>query len=174
MRANAPEVARALDEISHFTPREIQEAVFVAQFLPIIAGDAGTNLNPWIDMAGGPFNPVNVMNGREFLFQVPALADNRDNMLSGLKGVDVQAEVVRAFQEGQSVPALGDARVNMLASRFGQNPINTANVVALNAIFKRYNYPLITVDNIPLDAIQSTPIGQLGYDPTDESGDVLM
>lgn len=174
MKVNSPEVAKALDQLAHFSPREIQENVFVSQYLPILAGDAGTNLNPWIDLAGGPFNPVNVLNGSEFLFQVPPLASNDNDMFKDLEQVNVQAEVIRAFQEGQNVPAMGDARVHLLANRFGRNKVNTANVVALNAIFQRYGYPLIELANAPGATVQGTPQNNLGYDPMDDSGDVRM
>ena len=157
------DLSRALDEVCNFRPRRLQEAIFVKDFLPILAGGPGANLNSWIDVAGGPFNPVNVHRGEEFLFQVPALADNRDEMFEQLKGISVQRTVTAAFQEAQSLPALGDAKIiNELVSRQGSNTFSYNTLAALNDIFKRYNYPVFQLPHVANDGVVSQGVYQQG------------
>lgn len=158
---------KALVELSQPHPRAIEESAFVKEFLPLLASKEPVDLRPYIDMAGGPFNPVDVYRGEEWLYRVPALADDRDEMFAGLQGVNVQRAVNEAFAQSQAMPALGDAVIlHELKDRMKFNPISLNTVVVLNQIFERYGYPKIELPAEVQGAVQSTNLAETSEKPS--------
>lgn len=161
-------VLTALRDLATFSPVQMQESEFVSDFLPMLAADTEVNLLPWVEKAGGPFNPVDVFQGETFLYQVPALLDSRDDMLNGLKDVDVRSVVMKAVQESNDIPRLGDRTIiRELKDRFGTNPLSASTMISLNSIFKRYGYKEYDLGLVPEDAIQSTNLINTNVDDDD-------
>lgn len=139
----------------------VDERRFVAVFLPMFAGDAeqpylnhGANIDTWRKIAGGPNKEVVIIadNGGE-LFRVPPLFDMEALQPLGTTNI------------GRGIPSISDmlARANLIAKQgkraydtfvedelarrsfmFSDKKHEDEYIERWNAIFTRYNRPLIS------------------------------
>lgn len=134
---------QALDALVKTEPRSIQESEFKRYFLPLFSANTVSNgkveINYWLAIAESPYLPVNVYNGRTFLFQVPPLLSSSDNVLQGLSGESVYEHIATAQLKYNVMPKLGEVHMRRwLTDRLGSKRIDIAVARQWNKIFERY------------------------------------
>ncbi len=151
---------KALDQINDTSITRMPERVFVDVYLPFFAGDNplpyDVGLNHWINLAGGPYKAVHVVdNSNVVLFTVPSVL-NRDSVAPVVRrngdGVPMIADVVANAQAlGKQNPveakryldAHFSQRMGLMKSAKNADPIKQL----WNDIFARYNRPSMFDDN---------------------------
>ena len=95
----------------------IQESVFVKQYLPMFAAnpekvDGIIYVNTWINVAGSPFQAVDVYNGSEFLYRVPPLLNSDDTMLKNIgRNGSIHETLQEAALKANVIPKLGEHHI---------------------------------------------------------------
>jgi siroheme synthase (precorrin-2 oxidase/ferrochelatase) len=141
----------------------VPEATFVTYFLPTFCnedphpeGDALTWLSRWRDIAGGPFFPVNIVDTKTgaFLYQVPSLLD-RHAVQVGVSNPGTPSILSMITTAGQFANVHPQAGQNYILKNIrnynlfsGSAARMLARTEAWNQIFKRYNKPLIVVQEV--------------------------
>lgn len=138
-----------LKAVADYDRPKLQESVFVKRYLHYFTGQAPVQLATaqWLEVAGSPFAEVDVYNGNEFLFRVPALLASNARTLDGLSNISVYraAELVGAHYNVH--PKLGDSKLHQLiTSRLGNRPEHRDVIRRWNVIFQRYDIPLIPLE----------------------------
>lgn len=156
---NSPVYNERLDELdktlvdivgtlsSSLPVKNIQEDIFQHVFLPIFLGETlvshGATIDTWVNYAGGPYLPVNVINKEnELLFQVPSLY-RREVVNSNIQRKENIADIMNMAKKHHELsPKRGDAyRVaglnNLLQDMYNTEKFLT-NFEEWNVIFKRY------------------------------------
>lgn len=87
----------------------LPEEIFVQIFLPIFCGEKPVDapesvemLNNWYGIAGNPYRPVDIVDGRsgEVLFQVPAILNNKAiDPVKGSSGTKSFRQVIASAQQ---------------------------------------------------------------------------
>lgn len=136
----------------------MEERYFVGVFLPLFAeghSPAGATLDTWVSYAGGPNRRVNVVDSRgNLLFEVPALFDR-----SGVRPVFVNdgSRLIDILQMGKKMGAVHPLEgQRYLDSKLSERAIlqqqtgadKLVLLEAWNAIFKRYDLPVIEVPGV--------------------------
>lgn len=128
----------------------IPEYLFVGKYLPMLAGvnEQGTNILPWLEVAGTVYNPVKVLNAAgEVLFTVPPLMRKVEVKDTEDPSQYFSEIVANAKNKAHVSEALADQYLErMLAGRVSSVVPDAKHVAAWNVIFKRYGYP--TIDDI--------------------------
>lgn len=164
------QVVTALSEPDY--PR-IQESVFVRQYLPMFAAnpekvDGIIYVNAWINVAGSPFQAVDVYNGTEFLYRVPPLLNADDGMLKDLgRNGSIHETLQEAALKANVIPKLGEHHLRQwLTDRLGSG-LNLEIAKQWNAIFARYNLPTIPLGGVETKSSvsDSEPIQFDAYEP---------
>lgn len=153
----------------------IQESVFVKQYLPMFAADPARvdgiiYVNTWINVAGSPFQAVDVYQGNVFLYRVPPLLNSDDTMLKNIgRNGSIHETLQEAALKASVIPKLGEHHIRQwLTDRLGTGNINLDVARQWNLIFTRYNLPLIPVDGVdapPVDGAVNEPVQFDSYEP---------
>lgn len=173
-----PAVSEAFDVLQTPDLPSIQEDRFVREFLPMFANLDGSqvNLNSWLDIAGHPHMPVNVLRGNTFLFRVPPIL--RDvRMIPGeqSKGQSLYEEILTAEKKRAILPALGEAHMrDNIISRVKHDAASLEYIVAWNSIFKVYGYPEVELPKPIQDALtEAAPEAEATPAAADNPNDVI-
>ena len=147
-------IADSLDRLIKVVTPTIPEVDFVRFFLPIFAAtptDQAVNVNTWLDVCGSPYVSVNVVDEKaKVLFQVPPLLNASDKLLGGLSGISVYETLATAQLKYNVLPKLGEMHIRQwLTERLGNQLLGIEAARQWNAIFSRYNLPLIPLPNAP-------------------------
>ena len=166
------EVVTALSRPDY--PR-IQESVFVKQYLPMFAAnpekvDGIIYVNTWINVAGSPFQAVDVYNGSEFLYRVPPLLNSDDTMLKNIgRNGSIHETLQEAALKASVIPKLGEHHIRQwLTDRLGTGTINLDIARQWNLIFARYNLPQIPLSGVITpdgNGVVDVPIQFDAYEP---------
>ena len=129
-----------LKAVADYDRPKLQESVFIKRYLHYFTGQAPVQLATaqWLEVAGSPFAEVDVYNGNEFLFRVPALLASNARTLDGLSNISVYraAELVGAHYNVH--PKLGDSKLHQLiTSPIGNEAIRMRGLEANNALIAR-------------------------------------
>jgi hypothetical protein len=178
------DLTRLIDDIDqNFTRASINNAVvlesfFVEVFLPMFAGDANPphKVTPemWMNVARGPFNEVTVVNAaNEVLFTVPALCSQeaikpldgtrQDAHMPSLSG-PLQAASMYAGHGQNAVQNFIARELTSRAFMFRTNTMSQPNIERWNAIFTRYNRPLLPTTATAAAAATSSHADHLSRD----------
>lgn len=157
--------------------RVIQESFFLGIFLPMFAGDENpvhkATPEMWYNVAHGPFNEVTVVDAQgQFLFSVPALASQ--SAIKPLDGTGPSArmstvtDMIRtarlySARGPQVVDGIIRTELDKRAFLFEQSEMSQENIARWNAIFARYDRPLL-----PINATL-TPSSSTHVDPARDS-----
>lgn len=148
----------------------LPEPIFVKHFLPLFASEEEVDLTPWLDVAGNAQNPVRVINREgEVLFTVPPLL--RDVPFRGERGEGdgnpINEVIEDALNQGRMSPVLGNRLVrSALEERLVRIPTDLNVLEQWNEIFRRYNYPEITVPQDVRDAWEEAKALSTGGSPS--------
>ena len=146
---------------------DMQEAQFIRECLPILAGEE-TNLDlTFWSFNVGHYRPIHVYKGTEFLFEVPPLFHRRGFVPRQSDRDSVSEEMESALRRGQNNPNDGIRMVRKaLESRvLDKDPtVVIQYAAAINSILERYGKPkLPTRTTIEGKAVVETPKSQV-YD----------
>lgn len=144
----------ALDQIAQFAdevPR-IEESLFVARYLPILASRTpNTDLTPWLQVVGNPYRSCDVFKDGQVLFRVPPIFRRIPTKLhrSGMESVleIVETSKLHAAQH----PRVGQHYLEQhLKSSIDSVDPEDEPMKQWNDILARYGY-----DKAPPDGAQS-------------------
>jgi hypothetical protein len=158
----------------------IQENFFVEVFLPIFAGDENplhaATPEMWMRLAHGPFNEVTVVNPQsEVLFVVPPLySQSAIKPLDGTGKGSRMPSLSAAVESARMYASQGPNAVhNVIAHELGQRAfmfnvqgMDQDHIARWNAIFARYNRPLLPIKATP-NSTPTTHADNIARDSTD-------
>lgn len=140
--------------VEHKDRASIPEQVFVQYFLPYFRNpDSEENresviLNKWLELSGGPYNEVNIINHKgEVLYEVPPVYHNDTVDLNILRENNVDLNYVGKAYDNMTVrsPEMGDSIINEGLGSLPKFVHNINNNLELKdkwkKIFKRYEEP---------------------------------
>lgn len=165
------EAAEAVLAIEH---PSIDEQSF-RKYLPLFmyratSTDNKLPVSDWLAVAGSPFMPVDVYNGKVYLFTVPPLLA-RENRLDYLPAnFNISDVITQAKLKSEVMERLGENHLNehLLSRLPPPPPINLSDAMQWNEIFKRYNLPLIPLPGMdkqkPTDKEQKEQVTFDGYE----------
>lgn len=133
------------------------------KYLPLFMyrGDKTDNKLPvsdWLEVAGSPFMPVDVFNGKTYLFTVPPLLA-RQNRLDYLpSNFNISDVITQAKLKSEIMENLGENHLNehLLSRLPDEPPLDLSDAMVWNEIFKRYNLPLIPLPGVETDKGQTS------------------
>lgn len=136
----------ALETISQLAVEDVprvQESLFVARYLPILASTTpNTDLTPWLEVVGNPYRSADVMNGDRVLFRVPPLFRRMPTKIhhSGRESVSeiVETSKLHAAQH----PRAGEIFLDKhLSSNITSMGLAHDDLKDWDAVLVRYGYP---------------------------------
>ena len=153
-------IDQIFDNLTRITNEDIvklNESFFVANFLPLFAGEKvppQTNPAAWAAIAGNPYKPVHIVDDKtkEVLYMVPALFDRHavtpgkeDQRSSPMSHVMTTVDQLNAVSPQRASHYL-ETQLNMRNLGGGYQERVKDNIAAWNLIFARYNKPLIVLE----------------------------
>lgn len=168
--------------VEHKDRASIPEQVFVQYFLPYFRNpDAEENkesviLNKWLELSGGPYNEVNIINPKgEVLYEVPPIYHNDTVDLNILKENNVDLNYVGKAYDNMAVryPEMGNNIINEGLGSLPKFIHNINNNLELKdkwkKIFKRYDEPEDAQAQDGKDVIKQPVKEDLGLNYDDDS-----
>ena len=160
-------ISTALQQADNESIASLPESVFVNNFLPMFSGETvPAHINPgqWAAIAGTPYRPVNIIGADgKVLYQVPPLlVRDRVDPTKTPQGLPRMGHVVATTNQLQLVsPRQADHYLRKELHRRGivdesSESVQT-NVQQWNAIFARYNKPLIGDGALPEEVADFNP-----------------
>lgn len=149
---NTPAQNAAFDVLLKATQTEIpriEEAVFVRNYLPILASkEQGVDLTPWLEVCGHFYRPVDVVKNDVVLFRVPALLRQSpvNPPRSAKDSVDERIKTSRL--KALVHPRLGKTYfAQEMGKLVGRTPPDLETANAWNEILKRYGYETLPLQS---------------------------
>lgn len=180
--AEVTEAFRQLADIDSVEVPKMPEAMFLEHILPMLSAPAGSkvDLTKWLDVAGTPIRPIDVVNNAtgEVLFRVPALMRSMPTVFQ---------EEIRYAEIVSETQARENIHVNVANQyldkqlrnvRTGATLLDMETATAWNNIRARYGLPLLTVvgkDGAPIRVTGDTsaPVGNGELSISDEQDDFI-
>ncbi len=176
-------IQNGINEVAPSDVVRLPEYHFTQVFLPFFAGDENTmykaNLLTWVNMAGGPYRSVDVIdqNGN-VLFRVPPVMDRSainpvKNRSIDIKGSSLSHVVATVSQLNQIHPTRGQEYLSKELTKRAlvmRVPTNVASDLSTwNAIFTRYGRPPI----VAMDKDDPSKVEGAGDDKDDFNYDLM-
>ena len=157
-----------MDMLLNIPRPTVDEATFVRNYIPIFMNDNPDNPQIWrwvIEVAGSPYQEVDIIAGHEVVGVVPALLIQQGDAFN-LSGIKI-SDVVSTAKLKQSIdPREGDAYLrNALLPRVEETKGDMKNALQWIALFERYGVEL------PEGAAKLKGILN-GKRPTDDRGEI--
>ena len=130
----------------------VTEHAFKTIILPLLAStEPEINMEPWVDLAGNPNRPINVVDhAGKLLFQLPALMSMRATRFAVVN----DASFLEIFRRTEAIRikspyAARQASEKMLEGRVYDPGVNYDTAVVMDGIFRRYGLPPLFEDDGP-------------------------
>lgn len=135
---------QAISSLGEEDVPRISEDLFVGRYLPVLAGKVDSEKTPllfWLEVAGSPYAPVDVMKGNEVLFRVPPLLKAGVTTLNARPGQGLDDVMLTAERKGMVHPKMGINYLDQELSRRQTAPLSaTQEQERWRAILVRYGY----------------------------------
>ncbi len=156
---NTREAMRVLNEGAEERPT-IDLDSFVRTFLPAIGQvhDKPLDMNPWLSIAKGPYNPVDVISNGQVVFTVPPLLNRRDTRLNENSRQSMTTIASVAQQKSDAHPMMGQNYLRKgLESFVGRRKVNPTALTEWNRVLIKYGYEPISLESVPDTKSKPTP-----------------
>mgnify|MGYP000029356127 FL=1 len=145
------EAMRVLNEGVETKPT-IDLDLFVRTFLPALGQehDEPLDMNPWLAISKGPYNPVDVVSNGSVVFTVPPLLNRRNTRINENSKDSLTTIAVVAKQKGDAHPMMGQNYLRQgLLSYVGRERVNPEALQEWNRVLVKYGYDPIELDAVP-------------------------
>lgn len=153
--AQTREAMATINKFSHHRT-QIDLETFVRIYLPALGQvhEDPLSLTPWVQLAGGPFMPVDIVSGGKVIHTVPPILNRTQTILNEHNGQSLSKLVEIANKKRDVSPNLGINHLRQgLESRVQDRRVVVSELNEWNNILTKYGYaPIEIPDKVKKEA----------------------